>query len=183
LLAHCRMKWPNPNIDEHFGAFLCGSGCGWLGFTEKCEPGPFDSLHATITTCDETDQPSWQHGFTPHCNTPITLPAACLPLVTIGDAVTQIPCRHGTHAIPLQMPDIRLQTLCCAEANCANLTVAGLSKAPLDRHHYSSHLAVAAFAFGSAKAVCTNFKESSRSCLRAPASCACASGLLTRERL
>jgi hypothetical protein len=43
-LAHGEMKWPNPNIGGHFGALLRGSGCGWLGFTEKCEPGPFDSL-------------------------------------------------------------------------------------------------------------------------------------------
>ena len=49
--------------------------------------------------------------FLPHRTAPITLPAACLPLAACGDAVTQIPCRHGTFTIPLQMPDIRLQVL------------------------------------------------------------------------
>ena len=55
------------------------------------------------------DRPSWPTGFHPHCATPITLPARQQPLVACGDAVTQIPCRHGPEKSPLLMPDIRLQ--------------------------------------------------------------------------
>ena len=47
----------------------------------------------------------------PHCLTPITLPAACLPLVLIGATVAQIPCRHEPHESSRQMPDIRLQAI------------------------------------------------------------------------
>ena len=36
-----------------------------------------------------------EHWRIVETQTPITLPAACLPLVTIGASVTQIPCRHG----------------------------------------------------------------------------------------
>jgi hypothetical protein len=43
-LAHGEMKWPNPAIGGHFGALLRGSGCGWLGFTEKGEPLKFHHL-------------------------------------------------------------------------------------------------------------------------------------------
>ena len=68
-----------------------------------------EACRAAIHACDEFDRPSWLPGSSPHRQTPITLPAACLPLVATGASVTQIPCRHGTHSIPQQMPDIRLQ--------------------------------------------------------------------------
>ncbi len=41
----------------------------------------------------------------------LTLAAARLLLASTGASVTQIPCRHGTHTIPPQMPNIRLQAL------------------------------------------------------------------------
>ena len=71
----------------------------------------FGRTHTPISPCDGFDRPSWPTGFLPHRTTPITLPAACLPLVLFGAPVPQIPCWHGPQQSPPQMPDIRLQAI------------------------------------------------------------------------
>jgi hypothetical protein len=64
----------------------------WNAQPSRCQP----ETNNLSTLARESDRPSWPTGFTPHCVTPITLPAAlCLPLVAFGASVTQVPCRHG----------------------------------------------------------------------------------------
>jgi hypothetical protein len=62
-----------------------------------------------VYVVDESGKPELVRPNVPRAKLPITLPAACLPLVTIGATVPQIPCWHGPLQGLIQMPDIRLQ--------------------------------------------------------------------------